>query len=379
MPRPNEPAELIDLIYDAAVDASIWPRVADCLADLCGATSAQLLCQDFKMLKVTNIAPRFDPEIVRSYAEHWVYHNGPVGGTARRTRIGSIISFDTLMPRRELERTAIYNEFFLPAGLAEMLGSRLLAEGSLDAAVSLYRPASKGGFGRQQERSLASLIPHLQRALRLYLRLAEVDMRRAASAELLDRLNQAAMLVDAAACVLFANRAAEEILADQVGLRRGADGTLYNGRQAETIRLHKLIANAAADVTDGAGTAGDRVRLSRGEARAPLTVLVIPLRAATDWLTPRRPAAILFVSDPERTNTPTAERLRQTFGLTRAEAAVAVEVLNGHGLQAAAAVLGVAPATARTHLTAVFGKTGTHRQAELVRVLLQHESGIRDR
>jgi DNA-binding CsgD family transcriptional regulator len=87
---------------------------------------------------------------------------------------------------------------------------------------------------------------------------------------------------------------------------------------------------------------------------------------------------MLFINDPERPNNPTAERLQKGFGLTRTEAAVAMEVLNGHGLQAAAAALGVAPVTVRTHLTAVFGKTGTHRQAELVRVLLQHASVLRN-
>jgi DNA-binding CsgD family transcriptional regulator/PAS domain-containing protein len=377
MPGLDETAELIDLIYDAAVDASVWPRVIDRLADLCGASSAQVLCQDFKTLEVTNIAPRFDPEIVRSYAERWV-HGNPLSDAWNRTQVGAVTTFDAVMPRRELARTAIYNEFFLPGGMAEVLGSRLLAEGSFAAVVSLFRPAHKGAFGRQQERLLGGLIHHLQRALRLHLRLAEVDMRRAASAELLDRLSQAALLVDAAARVLFANRAAEDILADCSGLHRGADGTLYNGRQGETSRLHKLVAHAAARDAPGLDPAGDRVRLSRGEARTPLTVLVIPLRAATDWLAPRCPVAMLFINDPERPNNPTAERLQKVFGLTRTEAAVAMEVLNGHGLQAAATALGVAPVTVRTHLTAVFGKTGTHRQAELVRVLLQHASVLRD-
>ena len=138
-----------------------------------------------------------------------------------------------------------------------------------------------------------------------------------------------------------------------------------------------MIASAAADAAPNADPAGDRIHLSRGEAHAPLAVLVTPLRAATDWLAPRRPVAILFISDPERASNPAAGRLQRAFGLTRAEAAVAVELLNGHGLKVAAAALGVAPVTVRTHLTAVFSKTGTHRQAELVRVLLQHESGIR--
>jgi DNA-binding CsgD family transcriptional regulator len=85
---------------------------------------------------------------------------------------------------------------------------------------------------------------------------------------------------------------------------------------------------------------------------------------------------MLFVSDPERTIDPTADSLRQEFGLTAAEAAVAKEILNGRGLKVAARSLGVSPTTVRTHLTAVFSKTCTQRQAELVRVLLQRSCQI---
>ncbi len=61
--------------------------------------------------------------------------------------------------------------------------------------------------------------------------------------------------------------------------------------------------------------------------------------------------------------------LRLTFGLTRAEAALALRLLAGHGLPSAAAELGVSHSTARTHLRAIFRKTGTNRQAELARLL----------
>jgi DNA-binding CsgD family transcriptional regulator len=111
--------------------------------------------------------------------------------------------------------------------------------------------------------------------------------------------------------------------------------------------------------------------LSRGGLRSPLSVLVIPLPVETYWLAPRRAAAILFLTDPEGTRNPTAASLRGSFGLTRTEAAMAIEVLNGGGLKAAAARLGIAPTTARTHLTAIFNKTRTRRQAELVRILLR--------
>jgi DNA-binding CsgD family transcriptional regulator len=70
--------------------------------------------------------------------------------------------------------------------------------------------------------------------------------------------------------------------------------------------------------------------------------------------------------------------LREDLGLTRAEAAVAAEILEADGLQAVADRLGVSLATVRTHLAHVFDKTGTRRQAELVRLLLRSASAVRE-
>ena len=61
--------------------------------------------------------------------------------------------------------------------------------------------------------------------------------------------------------------------------------------------------------------------------------------------------------------------------MTPAEAALAVEICTGNGLQAAANRRGVSLATARTHLGRVFQKTGVGRQAELVRLIMQAGEG----
>jgi DNA-binding CsgD family transcriptional regulator len=246
-----------------------------------------------------------------------------------------------------------------------------VGEGSISASFGVWRPSRIETFGRSDVDLLSGLVPHLQRALRLTIRLSELETMRTASAELLDQFHHATLLVDRACVVQFANRVAEEILAEGRGLRRDAKGTLRAQRATETASLHKLIIEAAQLVSGNNAGAGGHIRISRGEERASLTVLVIPLRIETNWPVSRQPTAMVFVSDPERTSDPTAYSLRQEFGLTAAEAGVAKEILSGRGLKVAARRLGISPTTVRTHLTAVFGKTGTQRQAELVRVLLQ--------
>jgi DNA-binding CsgD family transcriptional regulator len=56
--------------------------------------------------------------------------------------------------------------------------------------------------------------------------------------------------------------------------------------------------------------------------------------------------------------------------LTNAEADVALRVVRGDGLKPISADLALSMATVKTHLHHIFDKTDTHRQAELVRLLL---------
>jgi DNA-binding CsgD family transcriptional regulator len=377
MGGPNERTELIGLIYEAALDRRVWPAVADRLADLMGAVTCRISSYDCGARTAVGVAPRVPPEALRCYAEHWVHHN-PLVAVGRRMPVGEVFRDRDLVTKQDFARTPVYNEFFAPLDMHEGIGAGLLVEGPIWAYLGIWRPARMDAFDPSDRTLLGGLIPHLQRAMQLGLRLTELEVTRTASAELLDRLRQATLLVDASCRVMFANRPAEEILANRLGLQCGAGRVLRTDRHADTAALHRLVAKAAEDVVDGQGSAGGRLRLLRGELRAPLSVLVIPLRAEAQWPVPHHPAAILFVTDPERASDPTAASLRRSFGLTRTEAAVALEVLNGGGLKVAASRLGINPTTARTHLTAVFDKTDTRRQADLVRALLQNGGMFRE-
>jgi DNA-binding CsgD family transcriptional regulator len=118
------------------------------------------------------------------------------------------------------------------------------------------------------------------------------------------------------------------------------------------------------------------MRLLR-DRRAPLGVVVAPRPSTASPLVNQQPASFVFVSDPEGQPVPPVERLRTLFRLTPMQAAFAREIARGDGIDAAAARLGVSRATARTHLAAVFARTRTSRQAELVRLLLRCAPNLR--
>ena len=88
-------------------------------------------------------------------------------------------------------------------------------------------------------------------------------------------------------------------------------------------------------------------------------------------------AALLFVKFPSQGPKLTTAFLVERFGFTPAEATFAHQVCEGRGLAAAAERQGIRLSTARTHLARIFDKTGTRRQAELVRPILESEGPAR--
>lgn len=61
--------------------------------------------------------------------------------------------------------------------------------------------------------------------------------------------------------------------------------------------------------------------------------------------------------------------MQACFGLTTAEARLASAIGNGASLDIAADALGISYETARCQLKAIFSKTDTHRQGELVSLI----------
>ena len=70
---------------------------------------------------------------------------------------------------------------------------------------------------------------------------------------------------------------------------------------------------------------------------------------------------------------------RSRFCLTPAEVKIALGIADGKTLATVAEERGVSVSTVRTQLKSVFVKTGTHRQAELVALLVGPRNRLRRR
>ena len=80
-------------------------------------------------------------------------------------------------------------------------------------------------------------------------------------------------------------------------------------------------------------------------------------------------AVLLFIVDPANRAGIPVSWIMDSYGLTRAEAKVALAASSGLTIPETATRAGVSENTIKTHLRRVYAKTGTTRQSELARLM----------
>lgn len=350
---------LIGQIYDAAADPERWPVVLQQIADAFGAQEASLSAVSPNSVPWL-VAPRTDPAFLQSYGAY--YH--PLNLFWQRmvqVPVGTAVANQMVLPKSTLHASQFFNEWSRPQGYLSVMGATLLTED--EWRVEFVVPG-KNEFGEKHLKLYEAIAPHLKRAVQLTRRLQTTEIERDWSLTALDKIGQGIVIVDPMARILFTNQAANSAFHD--GLRL-AKGVLCGGSPAETASLYNAIAACAGDQLSGTH---DTVRISRGATRRPISLLIVPFRARTDWLARHAHAAIIFITDPEKSTALDDAQLKMRFGLTPAEARLVRELIGSGSVQDAAEKLAITIATARTHLHRIFSKTGTRSQADLMRLVL---------
>jgi DNA-binding CsgD family transcriptional regulator len=181
----------------------------------------------------------------------------------------------------------------------------------------------------------------------------------------LDSLTTGVVIVTDQGKILHANQAAQEML-DAKSPIISLGGCLCALQTERTKELRCVIAAAQAD-QDAIGLAGVGVPLI-DKTGAAATAHVLPL--ASSHRRPARSSAqipvAVFVMSANVAPSVEIATVARSFNLTPAEARLLHHLVCGVSLHEAAAALGVAEATARTHRNHIFIKTGVCRRTELL-------------
>lgn len=374
---PADPLEpVIDLLYDAVLDENRWQGIAATIAEAFGSTSVVLKTygagqSDPILANVTDNLRISARE--RSWADHWQRHDLWVE-LSTRVGMGQVFTSQSLMPDAQYERTGFYQDWTRRLGIYHMVGVLFPTQHDATGVLGVHRNRAAGPYVAADRCQLATLFPHVRRALGLRERLRSSALARSAGLAALEHIGIGVVVVDASRTVLYANRAAEQQLlsACAIGIRAQRlyiDDPGLNGRLARLVREAERIAAGEVHMP-GAAFAVAR------PGRLPVTVLVSPWRATWAHDDIAQPAALIFIGDPEASGSGAGQALREMFGLTRAEAVIAVAIGQGHSQEYIAATLGVGLGTVRTHVKKALAKTGTDRQGALATLVSRSVADI---
>ncbi len=174
----------------------------------------------------------------------------------------------------------------------------------------------------------------------------------------LERLGYGAILVDETECILKINATARNLLRRKLGL--GSQHSEADWLRSATRRLPERATPWLPRDTEA-------WRTLPCDGERPLMLQRIPLSGGAD-----RPSYFVVVlADFDGRPQAHPETLRRIFGLTGAEAKLAIRIPFGETPAEIARDLGVSVATIRCQLASIFAKTQTRRQTELAILIMR--------
>src|SRR5215813_5414012 len=230
MNKLDEYSQLVSSIYDAALDFERWPIVLERLVDALEGSTA--LFRNANLVNTEGVwaSVRIDQTFQRLYVERYSDHN-PLWERAGTRPVESCVSDREIIPKEELVRTEFYNDFLLPQDIHTVQRTYVLAEDDWEAVISVGRSPRRGEWEDEHLDLLRSVAPHLHRAAQLNLRLGGARFNEESSAEVLNNLACGVIIVTGETKILWANHAADAIIAAADGIRVDGGGLRAAERQ----------------------------------------------------------------------------------------------------------------------------------------------------
>lgn len=374
MPLEEQLSALIGDVYDAALDPTLWPVALAGTSRFVGGPATGLYSKDATR-KSGNIYyddGGIDAHYVALYFEKYVKFD-PTTIRHFFTEIGHSVSTTDIMPYEEFLKTRFYKEWARPQQLVDHLSAVLDKSLTSVSLFGVFRHERDGLVDDESRRRMGLIVPHVRRAVLIGRAMEEKTTEAAALADTLDTISAGMFLIDASGRIAHANVAGHELLAAGT-LLRGPGGRLTAVDPGADYALHDIFAGASGGDTI-IGTRGIALPLAATDGTR-YVAHVLPLTSGARRRAGYAAVAALFVQKATIEQPSVPEVLLKAFGLTPTELRVLLAVVEIGGVPEVADALGIAETTVKFHLKALFEKTGSHRQADLIKLVAGYSSPL---
>ncbi len=355
----------IDAIYDAAIGNVSWTIPLELMATILNGRFCALEFVNKSTGQMRSIETSSAPEITREYIEEY-FRTCPRFDVVKP--VGQILVDYDVIDEENMKRHPFYAEFLGSYGMRYFAGAYLRNTADDLVAISVQRTSKQGHAQNGSIRHFEALTPHLRRAILASAQLGHMSAQASEYAAGLDHLSDAIAFFDGRGRIVHMNAAADTLLRKNDGLHI-TQGTLHAGLADEDAAL-TLMTRSPAGTEPLAHTHPVELAITRRSGLPSYIVSAMPVGSSGgSGETLRRARTMLVMRDPTTFSAPGNRTLRQAFGLTRAEASLALALATGDTPASYARRAHVKMSTVRTQLSALLRKMQARRQADIVRMV----------
>lgn len=272
-----------------------------------------------------------------------------------------------------------YQDFLIPLGMRYVSGIKLIDDEDVTLIFSYLSRPDQGPLPADALEFTNRLVPHLHRAARLVVKNFTYSTQALVGHALVDKLNQPVVLTTTDGKVIHTNSTANRLL-ESNSLVSVKNGLLTMPPPAQnrfladcdaierSIKENNPVSKGATEVFTSLQLHGLEASPEAEKLYAFYTSLIPQYVMGSFGL---RPLMLLMFYHPDSTPQIDASLLMAAFDLTPAECQVASSLAHGNSIEEIAQDLHKQPDTIRRQLQSIYQKTSTHRQSELIRLLLQ--------
>lgn len=369
--KHNDLQTLIGRVYETIDNCSAWDVLLTSLKQALGAVSVVFVFQVDNPRTVSKIlcSGRLGKRIADD--EEGYIRDEPALETLRTGAMptGMVINTSQVLAGGDQARiSAFYRDWMEPEGITHAEAIGILGGNGVTALLTVYLDTAS--LSPRETEILEALHPHLQRALRVCQERASIKAREVSFLNFLDHLTTGVILLDEMAVPVYSNTAVGTLTEKHASIRVTEQGVYFTNNPAECERIRQAALEVSRQTSSHDSPEAFAMSLRLNESRLPISVLVTPLADKNHTIHAYAPRAAMIISDPEYSCPVLPRHLEKSYGLTSAEAEIALALTQGLCVDEIAANRDVSVATVRTQVRSMLRKTGVHRQMDIIRLLL---------
>jgi DNA-binding CsgD family transcriptional regulator/PAS domain-containing protein len=348
-------SDLLGKIYECAINDRLWSSALEEINQISGSLFIHIAAYNLADMRMKfQHYFNYPNELFAIAGKH--IHENPALPLGLVIPIGEPYCLSREVGLEAVAASPYWQKVYKPFGSLDGASTPLTRNVVVGSSLDVARAIEKGPYEDEELDFLRLIAPHLRRAVEISEMLSDYKTVRGTMAEVLESIAAAAIVFSPDGAIRFMNQAAEQA-ASHGGLIRIRNGAL--------TPIAPKVRDLIAEVRDMNQQTARDITLDPGQPSAVQITCARLSRVEQDLNAP----LLLLIRKPEaELQTPIAT-MSKAFGLTTAETLTLAQILQGMTLEQAAELRGVARSTVKTHLDAIYAKSGVSKQTDLMKVV----------